>query len=258
MTRTYTNPVHPMTLGDPFVLRYAGCYYAYGTAGGAAVPVLRSRDLVAWDVAGTALEAERAGEELWAPEVAYSEGRFHLYCSAGGAEGEAHALRAYVADHPEGPFRPAGAPLFPDEPFTIDAHPYRAPDGTWYLYFSRDFLEGERPGTGIVVSRLVEMHRAEGGWHEVVRPHADWQIYERSRRWYGRVWDWYTVEGPAVRRHGGRLWCLFSGGGWRHANYGLSFATAAHPLGPWTPADAPDGPPALRTVPGEIVGRGTR
>ena len=143
---------------------------------------------------------------------------------------------ASTASHPAGPFEDSGTVLTPDDQFTIDAHPFRDDDGRWYLYYCRDFLEpdGEgRVGTGIVVDRLVGMTRLAGERRTVLRPHADWQLYERQREWYGRVWDWYTVEGAFVRKHDGRYYCLYSGGAWREPNYGVSCVLADHPMGPF-------------------------
>ena len=99
-----------------------------------------------------------AFDALWAPEVAYDNGTFYMYYSAGGEEGEGHQLRVATATHPSGPFEDSGVVLTPDDPFTIDAHPFRDDDGQWYLYYCRDFLDSggeERVGTGIVVDRLV-------------------------------------------------------------------------------------------------------
>jgi len=31
---------------------------------------------------------------------------------------------------------------------------------------------------------------------------------------YGGVYDWHTVEGPALRVHQGRYYCFYSGGAW--------------------------------------------
>jgi len=260
--RTYTNPVHDGYLGDPFVLKYNGEYYAYGTAplGEVSVPVLHSRDLVNWRRLGTALALrDEAFEALWAPEVAYANGTFYMYYSAGGEEGRGHQLRVATASHPAGPFEDSGAVLTPDDPFTIDAHPFCDDDGRWYLYYCRDFLEpdGEgRVGTGIVVDRLEGMTRLAGERSTVVRPHADWQLYERQREWYGRVWDWYTVEGSFVRKHEGRYYCLYSGGAWREPNYGVSYVVADRPEGPFAPEAAGEGPGILRTSPGRVIGPG--
>ena len=136
--RTYTNPVHGGYLGDPFVLKHNGEYYAYGTVPlrEPAVPVLHSRDLVNWRQLGHALTLPGdAFEALWAPEVAYDNGTFYMYYSAGGEEGEGHQLRVALASHPAGPFEDSNRVLTPDDPFTIDAHPFRDDDGRWYLYY---------------------------------------------------------------------------------------------------------------------------
>jgi GH43 family beta-xylosidase len=260
--RTYTNPVYDGYLGDPFVLKHNGEYYAYGTVplGELAVPVLHSRDLVAWRPLGKALTLRGdTFEALWAPEVAYNNGTFYMYYSAGGREGQGHQLRVALASHPAGPFEDSGAVLTPDDPFTIDAHPFRDENGRWYLYYCRDFLAPDaegRVGTGIVVDRLVGMTRLAGECRTVVRPHADWQLYERQRKWYGRVWDWYTVEGASVRKHGGRYYCLYSGGAWREPNYGVSYVVADQPTGPFANEAEAEGPGILCTQPGKVVGPG--
>ena len=261
--RTYANPVYGGYLGDPFVLKHNGEYYAYGTVPLGdllSVPVLHSRDLVSWRELGKALTLHGdAFEALWAPEVAYENGTFYMYYSAGGEEGQGHRLRVATASHPAGPFEDSGGVLTPDDPFTIDAHPFRDDDGRWYLYYCRDFLEPDaegRVGTGIVVDRLVHMTRLAGERRTVVRPHADWQLYEREREWYCRVWDWYTVEGAFVRKRGGRYYCLYSGGAWREPNYGVSYVVADHPMGPFAPEPDAEGPVVLRTVPGRVIGPG--
>lgn len=255
--RTFRNPLYGRPLADPFVLKFNGGYYAYGTPPhGDGLPVLRSSDLVSWEHAGEVLPPPGAGRAHWAPEVAYDNGRFFLYYSTGGHEGEGHQLRVAVASSPSGPFEADHHVLDAEDPFTIDAHPFRDDDGRWYLFYSRDFLDGERVGTGIVVDRLVDMASLAGERATVIRPHAEWHLYERARRWYDRVWDWYTVEGPFVRKHDGRYWCFYSGGAWKAENYGIGSAVADHPMGPYEPVDGADAADVLRTVPGKVVGPG--
>jgi GH43 family beta-xylosidase len=255
---TFRNPLHDRVLADPFVLKFNGCYYAYGTPPhGEALPVLRSTDLVHWSPAGAVLGPPRApGLAHWAPEVAYENGRFFLYHSTGGAEGEGQQVRVRAGESPTGPFPEDLGVLDTEDPFTIDPHPFRDDDGEWYLFYCHDFLEGEPVGTGIVVDRLVDMTRLGGDRTTVMRPHAEWHLYERNRRWYDRVWDWYTVEGPFVRKHDGRYWCFYSGGAWRAENYGISSAVADHPLGPFEPVSAEDTADVLRTVGGRVLGPG--
>ncbi|QNA89268.1 family 43 glycosylhydrolase [Massilia sp. Dwa41.01b] len=240
MQQTYQNPVYPEIFADPFVLKHEGVYYAYGTAPGGAdgrqIPVLRSTDLVQWEPVGHALDNNGA-EHYWAPEVAFHEGRFYMYYSSGSAdEGTDQKLRVAVAEHPAGPFVDSGKILVPDQPFSIDAHPFRDKDGQWYLFYCVDFLELEddhRVGTGIVVDRLVDMTTLAGEPRVVVRPHEDWHVFRKGRTMYGRVYDWHTVEGASVQVHDGRYYCFYSGGAWERENYGVSYVVGDHPLGPY-------------------------
>jgi len=262
MLSTYCNPVYPEIMADPFVLRHEGRYYAYGTApagpGGGRFPVLVSNDLVDWHRAGYAMAAPGA-DEFWAPEVAHADGRFWLYYSRGDRQGHGHRLRVAVADHPAGPFSDCDTLLVPDQPFSIDAHPFRDHDGQWYLYYCVDFLELEdehRIGTGIVVDRMLAMDRLAGQPRTVARPHADWQLFKKGRAMYDAVYDWHTVEGASVLVHGGRYYCFYSGGAWEQQNYGVSWVVAEHPLGPFTRPEGSEHALLMRTRPGNVIGPG--
>ena len=260
----YTNPVHAGSFPDPFVIRVDDVYYAFGTdmvAGGRrVVRALRSEDLVTWVPMEHALERpplpRSQSNQFWAPEVARSGGRFFMYYSTGFGDTN-HHLRLATSDTPEGPYRDDDRVLTPNEPFAIDPHPFRDDDGTWYLYYARDFLDGERAGTALVVDRLVEMRTLAGSPRTVLRASADWQLFRRARSMYGGVYDWHTLEGPFVRKREGRYFLFYSGGAWTEENYGVSYAVADSPLGPFTePAAATDGPAILRTVPGRVIGPG--
>lgn len=147
--------------------------------------------------------------------------------------------------------------LAPDDPFTIDAHPFQDVDGKWYLFYARDFLTpdgDQRVGTGIVVDRLTSMTTLAGDPQVVVRPHAPWHLFQAGRLMYGRVVDWHTVEGPAMLRRDGRYYCFYSGGAWEKDNYGVAYVVADHPLGPYRrPAAAM---PLLGSVPDRVIGPG--
>ena len=261
-TATYRNPVHESSFPDPFVLRADGRYYAYATdmvAGGERViGLMRSEDLVSWTPLEPPLERPSLGrtdaDEFWAPEVAEVGGRFYMYYSTGVADTR-HAIRVGAADAAEGPFRDLGRVLTESEPFAIDPHPFRDDDGTWYLYYARDFLDGARAGTALVVDRMRDMETLAGEPRTVLRASADWQLFRRGRPMYGGVYDWHTLEGPFVVKRRGRYWCLYSGGAWTGEGYGVSYAVADAPTGPFM--DAPgDGPALLRTVPRHVLGPG--
>jgi GH43 family beta-xylosidase len=257
---TYLNPVFPDYFADPFVLKHDGQYYAYGTApgqDGGELPILHSTDLVNWNFVGWAIYPKQ-GIEFWAPEVAYHEGKFYLYYSARGIEDRDHQLTVAISERPEGPFEETGKVLVPDEPFSIDAHPFQDSDGQWYLFYSQDFLTldgDDRVGTGIVVDRLVDMTTLAGDARVVVRPHLDWHLFRKERQMYGAVYDWYTVEGASVLKHNGLYYCFYSGGAWEYENYGVSYVVAEHPLGPYRrPEEAFHA--ILKSVPERMIGPG--
>lgn len=260
---TYQNPVWNDYLADPFVLRWRGDYYAYGTGSdvgngrqpdGRVFPVITSPDLVHWTPVGGALEPLPGTQQspYWAPEVAERNGVFYMYYAVD------CRLRVAMASHPAGPFRDAGRDLFPDEPFSIDAHPFCDPrDGRWYLYFAKDFFD-ERVGTGTAVVPLADdMMTPLEKPRVVLRASSDWHIYERNRHWYGKQWDaWHTVEGPFVLAHEGRYYCLYSGGSWLTPNYGVSYGVADHPMGPFCDEWSHSGPAVLKGIPGKVLGPG--
>ncbi|MDX2137535.1 MAG: glycoside hydrolase family 43 protein [Chloroflexota bacterium] len=254
----YTNPVYPHNFADPFVLRHEEMYYAYGTAqteDARVLPVLSSPDLSRWDWHGGALVPPTGAVEFWAPEVAFAEGVFYMYYSARGIDGRDHQLRVARSASPLGPFEDVGQVLNENEPFSIDAHPFRAADGQWYLFFAKDFLERDEQhhvGTGIVVDRLMDMLTLAGDPRLVVRPHADWHLFRLQRTMYGNIYDWYTVEGPSVLQHDGLYYCFYSGGAWEKENYGVSYVVAEHPLGPWQQVQTQ----VLRSLPPDVIGPG--
>ena len=245
---------------DPFVLRDGNTWIAYGTdptapAGSTIFEALESRDLSVWTSRGQVLTRPdpSLGSDFWAPEVVRWGDAYWMYYSVGhGIDG--HHIRVARADSPLGPFVDVGLPLTPAGLFAIDAHPFRDEEGDWYLFYARDVLTGKRPGTSIVVDRLLSPTTLAGTPVSVLAPFADWQIYERDRQIYGSRFDWHTLEGPSVVFRAGRYWMTYSGGSWEGAGYGVSWASASHPLGPWTPA--PEQAPRLLRTAGDLIGPG--
>jgi beta-xylosidase len=266
---TYTNPVYPEYFADPFVWKFDETYYAIGTGADEAsgrvhervFPLLKSRDLVHWDAAGRALERlpKSFGDTYWAPEVAFEGGKFYLYYSVGHADKE-HQLRVAVSETPLGPYRDVAGPLVdPLEcPFAIDAHPFRDDDGQWYLFYARDFLELDegRAGTAVAVSRLETMTRVAREWKTVLRAHFDWQRFLANRPMYGGTYDWHTLEGPCVCKRNGNYYCLYSGGRWETETYGVDFAVADAPMGPYRDTGVATGARVICTAPGRALGPG--
>jgi hypothetical protein len=131
--------------------------------------------------------------------------------------------------------------------------------GKWFLYFAADFTNDEPYGTGLAVVPLADdLVTAADKPSIVVRATCDWQIYEKDRDYKGRVWNaWHCVEGPCMVFHDDRYYCLYSGGAWHTENYGLGFAVADHPLGPWKDEMARRGPTVLKGIPKRVIGPAT-
>jgi GH43 family beta-xylosidase len=277
----YTNPVYAGYLADPFVWRHDGTYYAVGTGAPEAkaavaevldraaragvdtrlFPMLRSDDLVTWrDIGGALVPPKDAyGDLPYAPEVAHADAKFFLYYSIGRMN-QVRQLRVAVADRPEGPYVDEARLT---DPFTMyfanDPHPFRDVDGTWYLFYSRDFVDnadGFRVGGGIVVDRLVDMTTLAGEERLVARPRFDWQRFDAHRVRYGDEWDWHLLEGPAVVERDGRYYCFYSGGNWESCDYGVDYVVADSVTGPWSDTGSDDGPRVLRAVPKLAPGPG--
>jgi len=257
MTLTYENPLWSGYLADPFVLEVDGEYYAYGTArapDGRQFPVLHSRDFLHWEFVNGALAPldDPKLKDYWAPEVAERDGRYYLYY-AGDMK-----MRVAVADHPAGPFRDSGKLMFPDLPFSIDGHAFKDPHSEqWYFYFAKDFFD-QRPGTALAMVRLADdMMTPVGPVTTVLRAFADWQIYERQRPLYDKIWDaWHTIEGPAVICKDGKYYCFYSGGNWQTPGYGVGCAVADHILGPYVDTHSTDAASVLKSIPGKLIGPG--
>ncbi|UVY84933.1 glycoside hydrolase family 43 protein [Brachybacterium sp. NBEC-018] len=250
-------PAWSEPLADPDVVRVPGGWIAYGTGpveDGRAVPAAFSRDLVTWEGIGHVLEAlaPEAGESYWAPEVCERDGAWWMYYSVGHGD-RGHLIRVARAEVPQGPFRDQGLVLTPHERFAIDASPCRLPDGRWWLWFARDVLDHERPGTHLAGAELLTPTTL-GPVHEVLAPYADWQVFAHGREMYGQVLDWHTLEGPHAVLAGERLLLTFSGGSWQGPGYRTAWAWATAPEGPWTVP--PAGEDVLLATDAELVGPG--
>jgi len=113
-----------------------------------------------------------------------------------------------------------------------------------------------RAGTALMVAPMKSMTELNGEGTVVLRARSDWQRFESERSMYGRVWDWHTLEGPAVCKHDGNYYCFYSGGRWENDTYGVDYGVADKIIGPYSDAGNEKGPRVLRTVPNHVIGPG--
>ena len=175
-TATYSNPL-PLDLGggrlaeqcaDPDVIRSEDpadpAWYLYctrdvvdsslrnpdGSLVFSSIPTYRSTDLVHWSFVGEALPTRPAwigDADMWAPDVAYVDGRYVLYYTATNtvAPGGGSAIGVATSDSPAGPWVDSGGPVVEPMPSPTSADPadrrwvfdpeFVTTGGDNYLYF---------------------------------------------------------------------------------------------------------------------------
>lgn len=265
--KQFNNPVFTQeALADPFCFYHEGTYYTIATGGtgsdGRAVPMVKSKDLQHWESVGRVLipAPEDAKGNIWAPEIAYDNGTFYLYYHADG-NGKGFHIRVAKSKNPEGPYRDTNAPLtdVTKNPFAIDSHQFRDDDGQWYIFYATDFkdiTDTTFRGTALVVDRMTSMTQLAGNPQPVMRAHWQWQVYERNRTMYGTQADWYTLEGPNIKKRDGKYYCFYSGGNYQNDSYGVDYLVADNILGPWKEVGKERGPQIMRSIPGKVIGPG--
>ena len=194
----YTNPVLPGDYPDPSVVRDGAAYWAVATSGGWRPPftVLRSTDLVNWDVAGSVLRYKPAwaAGEFWAPDIVRHGKGFLVYYSALGVNGR-FCVAVASGRSPGGFFRDRG-PLVCSRAGAIDPVATRDERGRPYLLWKENGNARGRPTPIMAVPLSADGLGASGRPREVLRNDAPWEAG--------------VVEAPAIVRRDGRFYLFYS------------------------------------------------
>ena len=200
----------PDSNADPYVIKYNGEYYCYSTHT-EGVPVMHSKDMLNWEYKGFAL-CTKGEKDYWAPAVIYHNGLFYMYYSSlkeDDTDVHKQFMKVAISKKPEGPFEYQKT-LF--NTFSIDAHVIKDSDGDFYLYYTVSIFKGiddKKPGTVILVDKLIDMMTLEGKPHLAVEPTLMEEIFEENRFGDGR--DWYCVDGPFYVKNKDKEILMFSG-----------------------------------------------
>ncbi|MFC5823906.1 family 43 glycosylhydrolase [Nonomuraea insulae] len=232
---TYSNPVSAGvvdTFPDPTMIRARdGLWYAYGTQnpvfnskgedGERILPILRSKDLVTWEYAGEVFTPETKpawhnGARLWAPDIRYVGGEYHLsYSLASGDLGLA------TAPTPTGPWTDHGDILPAATQSScptghIDQAQFTDVDGAHYMYWGSYDT--------ICVARMnAEATLVEGTAKQIAR----------GRR----------MEGGYVVRRDGFYYLFYSDAGCcsgSFSGYQIKAGRSTSPFGPFTDDEGVD------------------
>jgi xylan 1,4-beta-xylosidase len=222
-------PVVPGDHPDPSLLRTAGGWYATSTSGDwlPAFPILHSTDLRSWSQVGAVLPRRPrwATGNFWAPELVRRGGRVLVYYAAK-ARDRRRCIAVASAAGVRGPYRDHG-PILCSRIGEIDPLPVRDEQGADWLIWKRDGNSRHRP-TPILAAPL-----APGGMSLAAPPQ---ELFRADAPWEGRI-----VEAPALLRHNGTFYLVYSAGRCcgRRCNYATGVARSASLLGPWEKRPAP-------------------
>ena len=239
-TATYTNPVgDSIFVADPFVLQHNGAYYLYGTSAEDGFRAWRSDNLVDWDSLGYVYrppEGSWASSNFWAPEVVHYQDRFYLIFSAKGTKPDGLRICLAVSDSPTGPFEDQHVPLFDNGHSAIDGHLF-VDQETPYLYYEMVGAVGQpRTETGYFWGMIFGVQLSDDLSHFVggepklcIYPTQDW---ENPTGTLAR-----STEGMTLFRHDSTYYMTYSANHYTDPQYGVGYAIAPHPLGPWTKSE---------------------
>ncbi len=238
MGKTFHNPFNYGS--DPFAMLAPDGYYYILCSGWL---FYRTKDLVNLEPLGKAVEP---GEDDWfyggssAPEIYHFGDKYYIFHTTEAKDNpydelENRKIGVLVSEKPEGPYRDLlGRPLYDPGYCVIDINVYEE-NGKYWLYWAHscyhhpvgpnDYEESWIYGaemkpdfTGIIGEPKL-----------MVRPCQEWENH--SVKLHKRRWN----EGPFVFKHNDTYYMTFSGNTFE--DYGVGYATAPTPLGPWTKAE---------------------
>jgi len=214
----------PYDFADPFVLAAGGLYYGYSTNAGAGdIQVIRSSDLVDWELVGNALAGLprwAAPGATWAPAVLSRGGGYVAYYTVRDAGSQRQCISRAVSTTPAGPFVDDSAgPLVCQvrDGGSIDPSPFVDADGRAFLLWKSEG-RGGRPATIWSQELGADGLALTGGARALVA--AD-RAFERG-----------VIEAPTLVHEGGGYFLLYAAGDWNSRSYVVAYASCAGPMGP--------------------------
>jgi beta-xylosidase len=214
---------------DPCLIRADNAYYAYATNAGAVnVQVMVSADLTSWHSLGDALPtlpswAQRGN--TWAPAVIQIGDRFVMYYTVREPTRARQCISVATASAPEGPFvDERRAPLLYqlERGGSIDPCPFIDDGGDMYLVWKSDDNAIGRP------SSLWGQQLAANGLTLLGAP--------VSLLVHDQAWEDPLIEAPSLVVSERTYYLFYSANWWESDRYGIGFAMAVAPLGPYTKA----------------------
>jgi beta-xylosidase len=220
----------PYDFADPFVLPTRDGYFGYSTNAGAGdIQVIRSPDLVTWELVGNGLASVpfwASAGATWAPAVLERGGGYVVYYTVRERDSGRQCISRAVAASPGGPFRDdSWGPLVCQRELggSIDPSPFVDADGRAWLLWKAE-------GQGGPPQTIWSQELTADGLGLVGEPHP---LISADRSWERGV-----VEAPSLVREGGAYHLVYAAADWNSRHYTTAVASCAGPAGPCTkPAD---------------------
>ena len=222
---TSGNPLFPGWYADPEVAVFDKRYWIYPTFSAryedqTFLDAFSSPDLVNWTKHSRIIDDKGVWwvkRALWAPNVVAKDGKYFLFFGANDIQNnyQVGGIGVAVGESPAGPFKDyLGKPLVEQivngaQP--IDQSVFLDSDGQYYLIY--------------------------GGWGHcnIAKLSADFRGFTPFED--GTIFKEITppgyTEGPMMFRRGGKLYFMWSEGGWTGPDYRVAYALADSPLGPF-------------------------
>jgi len=220
--QTYTNPIIPKYLADPFMKYEKGYYYLFATGeakDGQFIPINRSKDLSKWEfVRGAVRNGSKTDwnyKNFWAPEVYKIKNKFYLYYTASpelSPDNSGNHVGLAIADSIQGPYQNVGV-VIPHA--SIDGHVFFDTDSTMTIFYTIEHGNTDGLIAGqIYADRLLSPTKVEGKPVQIISHH---------------IWQ----EGPFILHRDNKYFLTYSCGNWRDSTYHVRYAIAEKPLGPY-------------------------
>ncbi len=184
-----------------------------------------------------------AGKQMWAPDAAFSNGKYYLYFPAKDKEGT-FRIGAAVSTSPTGPFKAAAKPITGS--LSIDPAVFQDTDGKFYMYFGgiwggqlqrwasgkydangskTDLQKDTEPALSPKVAKLSkDMMSFDGGVKEVKIVDKDGKELlggDHDRRFFEASW---------MHKYNGKYYFSYSTGD----THFIAYAIGDNPMGPFT------------------------
>ncbi|MDX9771644.1 MAG: glycoside hydrolase family 43 protein [Tenuifilaceae bacterium] len=265
INHTYTNPIlkpgkfngnNIASMADPFILTDNGKYYMYVTGDG--FPCFSSTDLVNWTYEGKTMDLQSskwAVRSFWAPEVIKIGKNYFLHYTAA-RQDNIKRIGLAVSDSPVGPFTDVNDKPFLDrgEKGSIDSHVFVDDDGRTYMYYTNAMDTNPRAELGGKKRSEIWVMEVEPDLSGIISepvmltwPEQDWEFNPNENQ--------YWNEGTVIIKKDSIYYLMYSANCFCGETYGLGYATAVSPFGPFKKYDHN---PILNNskIPGSVSGPG--